>query len=141
MTRLQFASTPDGRRIEASHVLAARPAAAWELLVDTRRWPEWSPLISGVDATDARVRAGTTGRVRIPGTWLPFEVVDCTDRRWTWRVARISATGHRVDELAADRCRVVFELPLSGAGYAPVCLRALERIESLLEADRSVSSS
>ncbi|WP_293030620.1 SRPBCC family protein [Natronococcus sp.] len=133
MTRLQLASTPDGRRLEASHVLAAPPAAAWELLVDTRRWPEWSPLISGVDATDACVRAGTTGRVRIPGAWLPFEVVDCTDRRWTWRVAGISATGHRVDELGADRCRVVFELPLSGTGYVPVCLRALERIEAVLE--------
>jgi hypothetical protein len=135
MTRLQVASTPDGRRLEASHVLSAPPEAAWELLVDTRRWPEWSPLIEAVEATDRRVRAGTTGRVRVPGVWLPFTVTACADRRWTWRVARLPATGHRVDDLGADRCRLVFELPLRGAGYAPVCLRALERIETVLEAE------
>lgn len=131
MTRLQFAS--DGRRLEASHVLAVPPEDAWDLLVDVRRWPEWSPIVDGVDATDARVRTGTTGRIRVLGARLPFEVIDRTDRRWTWRVAGLSGTGHRVDALAENRCRVVFELSPTAVGYAPVCLRALERIESLLE--------
>lgn len=138
MTRLQVASTPDGRRLEASHVLSVRPETAWELLVDTRRWPEWSPVIEAVEATDRRVRTGTTGRVRVPSVWLPFDVTACAERRWTWRVARLSATGHRVDDLGEDRCRLVVELPLSAAGYAPVCLRALERIEALLEAEGTV---
>lgn len=131
MTRLQLAA--DGRRLEASHVLAVSPADVWDLLVDVRRWPEWSPIVRGVDATDVRVRTGTAGRIRVPGVWLPFEVTDCADRRWTWRIAGLSAAGHRVDELAENRCRVVFELPPTAVGYAPVCLRALERIESLLE--------
>ncbi|AGB37281.1 SRPBCC family protein [Natronococcus occultus] len=131
MTRLQLAA--GGRRLEASHVLSVPPEDVWDLLVDVRRWPEWSPIIRGVDATDGRVRTGTTGRIRVPGLWLPFAVTDRTDRRWTWRIAGVSATGHRVDELADDRCRVVFELPPTAVGYAPVCLRALERIESVLE--------
>ena len=133
MTRLQVASTPDGRRLEASHVFSAPPEEAWELLVDTQRWPEWLPLISGVEATDRRVRTGTTGRVSLPGVWLPFEITSCGDYRWTWQVARLPVTGHRVDDLDDDRCRLVFELPLRASGYAPVCLRALERIETLLE--------
>lgn len=133
MTRLQVASTPDGRRLEASHVFAAPPEEAWELLVDTQRWPEWSPLVTGVEATDRRVRTGTTGRVNLPGVWLPFEITSCADHRWTWQVARLPATGHRVDDLGDDRCRLVFELPLRASGYAPVSLRALERIETVLE--------
>ncbi|WP_306057743.1 SRPBCC family protein [Natronococcus wangiae] len=133
MTRLQVASTPDGRRLEASHVFPAPPEEVWELLVDTRRWPEWSPVITGVEATDRRVRTGTTGRVNIPGVWLPFEITSCADYRWTWRVARLPATGHRVDDLGERRCRLVFEFPLRASGYAPVGLRSLERIETLLE--------
>jgi hypothetical protein len=74
------------------------------------------------------------------GLELPFRITACAPCRWTWRVERVPATGHRVDapasEDATDRCRVVFELPVLAAGYAPVCLRALARIESILVADQ-----
>lgn len=133
MTRIQVVSTPDGRRLEVSHVLAVPPDDAWELLVDTRRWPEWSPVVTAVEATDRRIEAGTTGRVRGLGLWVPFEITSCADRRWTWRVARLPGASHRVDSLDERRCRVVFELPLRASGYVPACLRALERVEELLE--------
>lgn len=141
MTRIRVVSTPDGHRLEASHVIAASPEDAWDLLVDTQRWPEWSPAVSGVEATDRRIRTGTTGRVSAPGfgLWLPFEITSCADRRWTWRVARLPGAGHRVEELDESRCRVVFELPLHATGYAPVSLRALERLEELLADDRGAS--
>jgi hypothetical protein len=138
MTQLQVTSTPDGRRLEASQVVSAPADVAWEYLVDTKRWPEWSLTISAVESSDRRIRAGTTGRVRVPGVWLPFEVTSCADRRWTWRVARMSATGHRVEDLGNGRSRFVFELPLRGAGYAPVCLRALERLDRLLDEEGTV---
>jgi hypothetical protein len=138
MTQLRVASTPDGRRLEASQVVSVPADVAWEYLVDTRRWPEWSPTIGAVESSARRVRTGTTGRVRIPGVWLPFEITSCADRRWTWRVARIPATGHRVDELGSGRSLIVFELPLGGAGYIPVCLRALENLDALLADEGTV---
>ncbi|MFP8952436.1 SRPBCC family protein [Natrialbaceae archaeon A-arb3/5] len=131
MTRLQTARTPDGRRLEVSHVFAAPPDAIWDVLVETTRWPEWSPVVIGVESSDRRIREGTTGRIRLPGAWLPFTVTSRTDRRWTWNVVGMPSAGHRVDDLGSDRCRAVFELPLYATGSAPICLEALERIESM----------
>jgi hypothetical protein len=143
VTRPRLGRTPDGRRLELASEIDASPAAAWDLLVDTRRWPEWGPSVRAVDCEDERIGAGSTGRVRIPGGLrVPFEVdafsplpadpAEGDAGRWTWRVARIPATGHRVEALP-DSVRVVFELPVLAAGYAPVCWRALDRIDHLLE--------
>jgi len=135
MTRVRTTRTPDGKRLEVSHVLSVPAADAWDALVDTTQWPDWSPTIRGVEATDRRIRAGTTGRVRLPGVWVPFEITACTERRWSWCVLGIPTTGHRVDDLGDDRCRIAFELPLSQTGYAPVCLRALKNVETRLEGE------
>jgi len=112
--------------------MAVPAGDAWDALIDTTTWPDWSPTIHGVESTDRRIRAGTTGRVRLPGVWVPFEITGCAERRWTWRVTGIPAAGHRVDDLGDGRCRVAFELPLHQAGYTPVSLRALENLETLL---------
>ncbi|THE63793.1 SRPBCC family protein [Salinadaptatus halalkaliphilus] len=135
MTRLRTTQTPSGLRLEASQVLAVAPETAWDPLVDTTRWPEWSPVVTAVEATDRRVCEGTTGRVRTPGVWLPFRVTTCSERRWTWRIGGVPSSGHRVDDLGPQRCRVAFELPLQSAGTAPICLAALERIDELLTDD------
>ncbi|MEY7847717.1 SRPBCC family protein [Natrarchaeobius sp. A-rgal3] len=139
MTRVQRARTADGYRLEVSQVLAVAPERAWELLVDTMRWPDWSPVVSEVESTDRRVREGTAGRIRVPGAWLPFTITARTDRRWTWGVPCVPSAGHRVDDLGDRRCRVVFEVPLHAAGSVPVCLEALERIESILEDERTAA--
>jgi len=133
--------TPDGRHVVVSREVPASREDAWDLLTDTERWPEWGPSVRGVECGRRYIEAGTTGRMRVPGGLsIPFEVTACAPYRWTWRVARIPATGHRVDAPMAghpdERCRVVFELPVLGTGYVPVCLRALERIESILVADQ-----
>lgn len=138
---MNLARTPDGRRIEVDRRIDAAPASAWELLVTPDRWPEWGPSVRAVDCAVERISEGTTGRVRIPGgLWIPFEITtyreptDSRAGRWGWRVAKIPATGHRVESVGRG-CRVVFEIPLAAAGYAVVCSRALDRIEELL-ADR-----
>lgn len=120
-------------------VIDVEPAAAWDLLVETDRWPEWGPSVRAVECEDQYIHAGSTGRVGLPGgLWLPFEIDSCSPPgeepgRWTWHVARVPATGHRVDPLSGERCRVGFELPVLAAGYAPVCRLALGRIETLLD--------
>jgi hypothetical protein len=66
---------------------------------------------------------------------VPFAVDTVEERdaarRWTWTVARLPATGHRVDALDGQ-CRVTFEVPVFAAGYVPVCRRALDRIARLV---------
>ncbi|MFC6722211.1 SRPBCC family protein [Halobacteriaceae archaeon SHR40] len=138
MPRPSVARTRDGYRLEISRDIDAEPIAAWELLVEPRRWPEWGPSVRAVDCDDDRIQAGSTGRVRLPGgLWLPFEIEAYTELageqpgHWRWRVAKIPATGHRV-ESSGVKTRVVFEIPLAAAGYAPVCHRALDRIESIV---------
>jgi hypothetical protein len=93
--------------------------------------------VRAVDCERRYIDPGTTGRVRVPGgVWLPFAVETCRGYRWTWRVARIPATGHFVEPVEAatsSTCRVGFELPLYAVGYAPVCRRALGHIADLTE--------
>ena len=99
-TSVSLGRTPDGRRLEVAARLAAPPAAAWDALIDTERWPAWGPSVTDVDCEDHRVRAGSAGRVRLPGgVWVPFRVTHLANRRWTWRVARVPATGHRVESV------------------------------------------
>lgn len=111
-----------------------RVVDAWDLLVDTERWPEWGPSVTEVDCPLGEIRQGTEGRLRLPGgVWVPFAVTHLQPRRrWAWRVFGLPATGHRVDPLD-DGCRVAFEVPPLAAGYVPVCRRALDRIADLLE--------
>jgi len=130
---IRIERTPDGRRLCVSRRLDAPAGDAWDLLIDTTRWPEWGPSVRAVDAPTRYIEAGTRGRVRTVGGFrLPFEITSCADRRWTWRVARVPATGHRVEDLGTRSCRVVFEVPRLAAGYAPVCERALDRIAALV---------
>ncbi len=127
--------TPDGRRLVATQYVDAPREQAWEMLIDTERWVEWGPSVRAVDCASRFITTGTRGRVKTPlGVWMPFEVTDCGDFRWTWRVAKIPATGHRVEE-ADGGCRVGFEVPLVAAGYLPVCLRAVEKIAENVEAE------
>lgn len=129
--RVGIERTPDGRRLAVSRRIDAPADRTWDLLVDPDRWPEWGPSVTDVEASDRPIVEGTTGRVRtVGGIRLPFEVTTCREYRWTWRVAGIPATGHRIEPLG-DACSVVFEVPLPAAAYAPVCRRALRAIERL----------
>lgn len=122
------------RRLVADRTVRAPAADVWELLTDTQHWPEWGPSVRAVTTSDRVIEAGTTGRVETPvGISVPFEVTTCESYVWRWEVARIPATGHRVEPLDDRRCRVAFEIPVLAAGYVPVCRRALERVATLAE--------
>lgn len=122
--------------LDVAREITAPPATAWNALVDTRLWARWGPSVAAVRVdTDASViEAGTRGHLRARvGPWVPFEVMAFdAGHRWTWRVAGVPATGHRV-EPTTDGCRVVFEVPFVAAAYVLVCRRALARIAALVE--------
>jgi hypothetical protein len=147
---LERRDTPDGRRLAVTREIPAGRERVWDLLCDTERWPDWGPSVRAVDCERRYIEEGSTGRVRVPGgLWLPFRIDTCRDYRWTWRVARVPATGHFVEPVPpgpdsgageADarnggergcRVRVGFELPVYAAFYAPVCRRALDRLAGL----------
>jgi hypothetical protein len=116
----------------------APASAAWKLLTDTRAWPRWGPTITAVDTVPPVIEAGSRGRLRTPvGLWLPFAITAFEPgARWSWRVAGVPATGHRV-EATPGGCRIVFEVPIVTAPYAAVCRVALRRLGELLAADPS----
>jgi hypothetical protein len=85
--------------------------------------------VRAVDCEDRYVRAGSTGCVTtVGGIQLPFEVTACAAGRWTWDVARLPATGHRVSG-DPDDAVAAFEVPLAAAPYAVVCRRALGHLD------------
>ena len=125
----------EGATLAVGRDVDAPPEPTATALRDTRRWPEWSPSVRGVESADRYVEAGTTGRVRVAGVWIPFRVTAATRLRWDWTVAGVPATGHRVERYSGDpdRCRAVIEIPLIAAAYVPVCRRALDRFARLVE--------
>ncbi len=118
-----------------NRTIAAPPAAAWALLVDTRRWNEWGPTVSAVECDPPVLNADSTGRVRTPvGLWLPFRVVDFVEgRHWSWRVLGVPATSHDVQSVGdGSSCVVSFSVPALATPYLAVCRIALGRIERIL---------
>lgn len=110
----------------------AAPAAAWALLTDPDRWPEWGPSVRGA-ALDGPFESGTTGRVWTSlGPTLPFTLTEVVDgERWAWRVLGIPATAHSVAPTGGG-CRVGFGVPAPAAPYLVICRVALAKIDSLL---------
>lgn len=122
--------------------IGAPAETCWDLLVDVGAWPSWGPSVAaarldraGTEASrqEQRIRPGDTGAVRAPvGPWIPFRITEVEEGyHWSWRVAGVPATSHRVEGLGRDRCRVGFEVPTLAAPYALVCALALRRIEKL----------
>lgn len=124
-------------KLWTTRIIDAPPEAVWALLVDTRRWPAWGPTVQAVEADPPIIAAGNRGRVRTSvGFWLPFEITALADdgplRSWSWKVAGIPATSHRVEDIdAGRRCRVGFAVPVVATPYLAVCAAALRRLERL----------
>jgi hypothetical protein len=108
--------------------------AAWRVLVDVPRWPEWGPSVRAAGLDGDRLEQGATGWVRTAfGVRLPFEVTAFEEgHRWSWTVAGVPSTDHRVRPLGPATCAVGFGVPRIVAPYAIVCRRALATIDRLL---------
>lgn len=113
-----------------SLAIDAPASLVWRLLIDTAEWPHWGPSVRAVDSPQRLIGPGLRGRVQTtPGLWLPFEITDWEpDRAWAWRVGGVPATGHRVEPLGPDQCRVSFLVPRWAPFYRLICRTALRRI-------------
>jgi len=43
----------------------------------------------------------------------------------------LAATGHRIEAIDENRCRLYFDVPIWAAGYGVVCRLALNRIQRM----------
>jgi hypothetical protein len=120
--------------METSMEIAAPAGDAWEVLTDTERWTEWGLSITEVECGQRYIAQGTSGWVKtVFGLWLPFRIDTFEEgKNWSWSVAGIKATGHRVESIGPDKCRVIFSVPLFVAPYLVVCKLALIRIKRIL---------
>lgn len=116
---------------EVGRIIEAPAGVVWRILIDTREWPLWGPSVRAVRTPAQLIGPGARGRIQTPvGLWLPFEITHWEpEHAWAWRVAGIAATGHRVEGLGRERCRVTFEIPRWAPFYRSVCDAALRRID------------
>ena len=117
--------------------VAAPAEVAWALLTDLARWPEWGPSVRSARLDRGPFGPGARGRVETAvGMELPFEVTGFeAGRSWSWSVAGVAATGHRVEPLGDDACRVGFGVPAIAFPYLAVCRIALARIAEIAQRD------
>ena len=124
------------RRVEVSRTIDQPADRVWELLVDTRRWPDWGSTVRSatVDGPTDRIGPGASGRVTtVLGVDLPYRVTDWSEtaarRSWRWHVAGVPATGHTVEPLDDRRCTLTMDVPWYAGAYAIVLRRALGNVE------------
>jgi hypothetical protein len=114
----------------------AHAETAWARYLEPRRWPDWSPQITRVDATAERIAAGVTGRVHGPvGVSIDFviERVDESAHTWTWRVHRGPVTLRLHHAVVATEGGSMTSLGIEGPlpivlAYAPLARFALTRL-------------
>lgn len=120
--------------LEISRVLDTSPNRVWEFLTDTFTWKNWGPSVLSVQSSDRYIRKGSHGQVKTAlRFWAPFEVTDLeSGKYWSWRIFGVNATGHRIERLNEESCRLIFQVPLWAAPYLIVCRIALDRIVKML---------
>jgi hypothetical protein len=119
--------------------IAAAADVAWALLVDVNRWPEWGPSVRRAELSTPHLQLGSRGQVTtVAGVTVPFVITRFDPgTSWSWHVAGVPATDHRVTDLGGGRCRAGFGVPLPALPYLAVCRVALRRIGALAEGEPS----
>lgn len=121
---------------------AATPDAAWSLMSEPARWPEWAPhLRGGWGLGSPEVEPGSLGAARLFGVVpVPARIVSKTPgREWTWHVGPVALV-HAVHPTPVG-CRITMTLrapgplePLLGATYGPVIQLLVQRLARIAAA-------
>jgi ligand-binding SRPBCC domain-containing protein len=106
-------------QFEASTVISAQPQHVWAVLVDVRRWPEWTASMRSVQpAEPGPIGAGSKVRIRQPKlppvTWLVTEFEPGTS--FTWVAKSLGATTVGWHRLETDGDRTTATLGLRQQG-------------------------
>ena len=119
--------------INVGKELHASPDKIWGLITDTTKWPQWGPTVKSVRSSERFIRKGSKGQVLTSvGLWLPFVITEYEHKSfWSWKVASVRATGHRLRPTHSGGCYLWFEVPIFAAPYLLVCQMALNRVKSI----------
>ena len=120
--------------IDVGKMFLASPHTIWDLITDTTQWPRWGPTVKAVRCSERYICKGSGGQVLTAvGIWLPFLISEYEHGSfWSWKVASIRATGHRLQPTDTDGCYLWFEVPIIAAPYLIICQVALNRISDIL---------
>ncbi|THB72054.1 MAG: hypothetical protein D6B25_17555 [Desulfobulbaceae bacterium] len=120
-------------RLVIDRDIASAAEIVWDCLTDTRLWKEWGPSVSEVVCDHQYIKQAVQGRIRTAmGFWVSFSISEYRHLSfWQWRVAGYRATGHTLETLGPQSCRLAFDMPLLAAPYLFICYLALRRIERL----------
>jgi hypothetical protein len=118
-----------------STTIDASAERVWRYLTDTHTWHQWGPSVKKVRCVQRYISEGAAGQILTPlGIWLPFQIQQFeAPHFWDWRVAGVSATGHRVEPTGENRCLLTFTVPWWSAPYLLICRQALARIRQTIE--------
>ncbi|MGV0991910.1 MAG: SRPBCC family protein [Mycobacterium sp.] len=124
------------KAVSVDRYIPAPVPVVWRLLTDVRQWPAWGPSVrnAALDDGGTRLSAGARGTVwTVVGVRMPFHITEFVpERRWSWSVAGVTATGHHLTPAGAG-CRVSFEVPWWAPAYLPVCAVGLDRLAKLAQ--------
>lgn len=122
------------KRISIGKFYQTLPRLVWNLITDTTQWPRWGPTVKKVRFPERYIYKGSRGQVLTEfGIWLPFVITEYENASfWSWNVASVKATGHRIQAAKTGGCYLWFEVPIIAAPYTLVCQIALGRIENIL---------
>jgi hypothetical protein len=121
-------------QVRVGKFYSALPLTVWDLITDTDKWPQWGPTVKRVQCPERFIRKGTQGQVLTAfGIWLAFVITEYEHASfWSWNVASVKATGHRLQAANTGGCYLWFEVPIIAAPYSLVCQMALDRIKDQL---------
>ncbi len=111
--------------ISESRDMAVSAAAAFAVVADHERWPEWFTNLKHVEVTGTPTGVGGGRRVHLRGVVIDEEFIGWeTDRLFAFTLthttrpmARSMAESVRVEPLGDDRCRVTYTQAIEPHGW------------------------
>ncbi|MFF5181305.1 SRPBCC family protein [Micromonospora sp. NPDC000316] len=113
-------------RFEAGTEIAADAQRVWEVLVDVRRWPEWTASVSNVERGEpGPLAVGATARLTQPrlrpAVWRVTKLTEGQGFTWVSDTPGVHTRGeHRLSPLPDGRTRVELAIAQSGLLAGPV---------------------
>jgi uncharacterized protein YndB with AHSA1/START domain len=122
-------------RIEATREMAVSAAAAFAVVADHERWPEWFTQLKRVEVTGAPTGVGGQRRVALAGVvvdevfiaWEPDRLFAFTLTHASRPMAKAMVEAVQVEPLGDDRCRVTYTQALEPHGWMKPMLPLMRR--------------
>jgi hypothetical protein len=122
-------------RVEVSREMAVGAAAAFAVVADHARWPEWFSQLKRVEVTGAPTGVGGQRRVALSGVvvdevfiaWEPDRLFAFTVTHASRPMAKSMVEAVQVEPLGPDRCRVTYTQAIEPPGWMKPLVPVMKR--------------